>query len=222
MVSHAYPCQIDIVREVCSSHVGDNGAFTAWKQGKSIKDWNPYYKWIEDLAKYPSFSWAVIPDVIDGSEAENDALLEEWPHGQLIGVPVWHLHESIERLRRMVNSWPRVALGSSGEYQHPGTDSWWQRMATAMDAVCVDGFPQKPLHLLRGLSLAIFQRLPLASADSVQVGVNVGLDTNFLGRYAPKDKAKRAAAIADYIEQYQAATRWDGIPMQDGLFGRTT
>jgi hypothetical protein len=55
-------------------------------------------------------------DVIDGGEDENEALLDEWPHGEFYGVPVWHMNESDERFIRLCNEYPRVAIGSCGDY----------------------------------------------------------------------------------------------------------
>jgi hypothetical protein len=42
----------------------------------------------------PACDFAVVPDVIDGTEADNDALLTEWPLGWFFGAPVWHMHET--------------------------------------------------------------------------------------------------------------------------------
>jgi hypothetical protein len=61
---------------------------------------------------HPGFDFPIIPDVIDGSEEENDDLLAEWPFFD--GVPVYHLHESLDRLLRFANSYSRIARGSSG------------------------------------------------------------------------------------------------------------
>ena len=94
-ISFARPEDIGTAAEVCQSFAIDNGAFTAWKQNRAI-DWNEYYDFCERWHQHPSFDWAVIPDVIDGNELDNDNLLEEWP-GHIDGVPVWHLHESLER-----------------------------------------------------------------------------------------------------------------------------
>jgi hypothetical protein len=42
------------------------------------------------LMNHPRFAFAVIPDVIGGTSEENDALIAEWPHGKVVGAPVWH------------------------------------------------------------------------------------------------------------------------------------
>src|SRR5262249_34967738 len=36
-------------------------------------------RWIEAWRNHPGFDFAIIPDVIEGSEEENDDLLAEWP-----------------------------------------------------------------------------------------------------------------------------------------------
>lgn len=103
------------IAEVSRSFVLDNGAFTAWKQRETV-NWSRFYAWAEMWLAHPGCEWALIPDVIDGDEPANDALLTEWPLPHHVGVPVWHLHESIARLERLCDEWPRVAFGSSGQY----------------------------------------------------------------------------------------------------------
>lgn len=133
-----FPRQDDmgIVAEVCQSFVFDNGAFSIWSKGGTL-DVDGYTRWVEDWHRHPGFDCALIPDLIDGDEAANDALLAAWPRA-LRGVPVWHLHESLERLQQLASEWPTVAFGSSGQWRSPGTAAWWKRMAAAMDAICDD------------------------------------------------------------------------------------
>lgn len=99
MVSFAHPEQIDIAAEHASTFALDSGAFPLWKAGQVRPDWSSYYRWIETRRTHPAFDFAIIPDVIDGCEEENDALLAEYPF--LDGVPVYHLHEPRERLVRL-------------------------------------------------------------------------------------------------------------------------
>lgn len=155
--------------------------------------------------------FAIIPDVIGGTEAENDALLDEWPFGTFWGTPVWHMHEEVSRLKRLCTDYPRVALGSSGKWGTPGTLPWWQRMAEAMDAVCDDqGRPPCKLHGLRMLNPEVFTRLPLASADSVNVARNIKYDVAWKGTYQPPDKDWKALVLAARIESHQSASHWQG------------
>jgi len=121
-VSYAEPRQIEVAAGVCQSFALDNGAFSAWKAGQPT-DWPGYYDWCAEWLSHPACDWAVIPDVIDGDEAANDALIREWPHGHR-GVPVWHMHETVSRLNNLCRAWPRVAIGSSGEYATVGNGRW--------------------------------------------------------------------------------------------------
>lgn len=214
--------QSDIASEVCQSFALDNGAFGAWRAGTPITDWGPYYEWSGSLLKHPRCDWAICPDVIDGDEDANDDLLGEWPHAGR-GVPVWHLHESLTRLDMLVEEWPRVALGSSGMWDTPGTPAWWARMTEAMAVACTsDGIPRAKLHGLRMLAPEVFRYLPLSSADSVNVGRNVGMDGAWSGTYAPPTKGWRAVVIAARVESINSAPRWIAPPKQFDIFERAT
>jgi len=216
LVSHADPQQIVIAADVAQSFVLDNGAFSVWKQGIEA-NWPAYYGWVEEWWRHPGFDWAIIPDVIEGDEAANDALLEQWPFGKTAGVPVWHFHESMERLARLACEWPRVALGSSGQFATPGSASWWGRMQQVMETVCKDGKPQVKLHGLRMLSPHIVEHVPLASADSAYVSRKVGL-ANWGGCYKHASRESRAHVLVEYYETAQSAVVWSGIPAQQELF----
>lgn len=203
-----FPRQDDmgIVADVCQSFVFDNGAFSIWNKGGKL-DVDGYTRWVEKWCRHPGFDWALIPDVIDGDEAANDALLDAWPK-ELRGVPVWHLHESIERLQRLSSEWQTVAIGSSGQWSSPGTPSWWKRIGAAMDAICDDlGRPVCRLHGLRMLDPAVFQYMPLASADSTNAAMNGGSISRF-GMYAPPTAGQRANVIADRIESHNSSPIW--------------
>jgi len=176
-VSFATPMQLRVAVEVCQSFAVDNGAFSAWKQGRPVQDWGPCYEWAAACKHVPSCDFAVVPDVIDGNEADNDCLLAEWPLPRWFGAPVWHMHESMERLERLASSWPRVCIGSSGAYATIGTTEWWGRIAQAMRVVCNDeGQPLVKLHGLRMLNPDVFSRIPFASADSTNIGRNAGIE----------------------------------------------
>ena len=216
LVPYPRPDDLGVVAEVCKSFIFDNGAFSAWTRGE-VMDVEGYIAWCIEWHRHPGFSWALIPDVIDGTEADNDALLREWPR-TVEGVPVWHMHESIERLLRLAASWPTVALGSSGEFKSPGTARWWGRMTEAMNALCDSaGRPPCKLHGLRMLDPAIFTKLPLASADSTNAAVNSGSLDRF-GMYLPPTAVQRAAVIAERIECHNSAPVWTPLPVQSDIF----
>lgn len=211
-ISHAEPRDLGIALDVCQSIALDNGAFSAWRSGAPIVEWREYYEWVADLRRLPCVEFAVIPDVIEGSEADNDALVSEWPHGAF-GAPVWHLHESLDRLVSLAASWPRVCLGSSGDYSTPGSPPWWRRMTEALAVVCdPDGFPRVRLHGLRMLDPAIVRHVPFASADSTNLARNIGLNSAWRGTYQPATTEGRAVVLADRIESAQAPLRWEAPP----------
>jgi hypothetical protein len=209
-VSYAHPDQVGTAIEVCQSFALDNGAFSAWKSGKPINDWTKFYDWALELKKVPSCDFAIIPDVIDGTEADNEALLRDCPLPLWFGVPVWHMHESLDRLEDLANNYHRICIGSSGEYATVGSKSWWLRMSQAMRIVCDDmGRPICKLHGLRMLNPAIFTKLPFASVDSTNIARNVGIDKNWKnGNYLPPTKEARAQVMRARIEAHNAPARW--------------
>lgn len=206
-ISFAHAGQMNLAAEICQSFAIDNGAFTAWKAAgrKNLIDWSGYYSFIEKWKNHPSFDFAIIPDVIDGGENENDELLNNWPHGKVIGVPVWHMNESDDRFIRLCREYPRVALGSCGEYDVKTPTKAVLRLKDLIRHVTDKfGQPTAKLHGLRMLSPLIFTRLPLASADSTNVARNIGIDKAWSGAYAPASKETRAALLVERIESYNS------------------
>jgi hypothetical protein len=208
-VSFMHPDQLPVAAEVCQSFAIDNGAFSAWRSGNPVQNWRPFYDWAEYCKRIPACDFAVIPDVIDGDEAANDSLLAEWPLPKWFGAPVWHLHESLDRLERLASAYPRVCFGSSGEFASIKTAAWWGRMAQAMRVVCNDdGEPLCKLHGLRMLDPEVFTRIPFSSADSTNIGRNIGIDQTWRGNYMPPSKDVRAAVMRSRIESQNSPARW--------------
>lgn len=202
-VSFAHPEQIKLAASMSQSFALDNGAFSMWKSNKAT-DWPGYYEWCGLWLRMPNCDWAVIPDVVGGSEAENDALLLEWPHGHR-GVPVWHLNESVERLERLAAAWPRIALGSAAEYDVSSPNKCLERLGAVLPAISDDdGVPKVKLHGLRMLSPKITTKVPMASADSTNVARNIGIDKAWSGAYAPATKETRTELLIERIEQVQS------------------
>jgi hypothetical protein len=163
-ISYAQPQDVAICHQIGQSVMLDNGAFSAWRRGLAV-DWPGYYRWTEVWLRHPT-TWAVIPDVIDGTGEDNDRLLEQWPHGDR-GAPVWHMHEPLDRLAQLCERWPRVCIGSSATYSVVRSPAWHRRMIEIWNSV--DGLPW--LHMLRGMSLA-GSKYPFASLDSTDIGRN--------------------------------------------------
>lgn len=199
-VSFASPNDCIWAHEHGQSVMLDNGAFSVWRRGISM-DWSKYYAWSDKWLEYPT-TWAVIPDVIDGGEAENDAMLKEWPNQK--GAPVWHLHESIGRLERLCVDYDKVCFGSSAEYQVVGSPMWHKRMCQAMNAICVNGVVPVWIHMLRGMAAARFG-YPFASVDSTDIARNHHLKHN-------------ALEMANIWDSVQCKPRWDITPIQERMF----
>lgn len=195
-VSHAWPQDVKHCHAIGQSVMLDNGAFTAWKQGREA-DWRGYYEFAETWLEYRT-TWAVIPDVIVGDEAMNDALIAQWPHGDR-GAPVWHMHESIGRLLRLAETWPRVCIGSSKEYEVVGSRHWHNRMIGAMNELCGNGPPPVWLHMMRGMSLS-GSHYPFSSVDSTDIARN---------HNRPQNVATKMATLWD---AQQCRARWTVQP----------
>lgn len=211
VVSFHRPDQIALVAEVCQSFILDNGAYSAWKIGIT-PDWGEFYEWVSIWGNHVSCDWVLIPDSVEGGERANDALIDDWTRRSVKceGVPVWHLHESMERLAVLCCEFRRIALGSSGEFATVGTEQWWARMDEAMSEVCnQDGVPTVKLHGLRMLNPTVFSHLPLSSADSTNVAQNIGADKRWTsGPYAPLTDSMRGLILAERIESHASANRW--------------
>lgn len=214
-VSYAHPGNLEHVADICSTFALDNGAFTAWKKKVSF-DFAGFKEWVEEWEQHPAYDFHLIPDVIDGQEKENRKLVDSWTLKN--GVPVWHMHESIEFLSDLCRGFDRVAIGSSGQFATIGTRQWWERINTAMVAICDDGKPPCKLHGLRMLRIDIFSKLPFHSADSTTVVRDSKYCANWKGYNAPKSPHMRGLVIADRLESHQAAARWESMPEQQRLF----
>lgn len=210
-VSFHRPEQVAFAAEVCQSFAIDNGAFSHWKAGNGSIDAEVYAAFVRKWARHPAFDWCLAPDVIDGDEAANDEALDRWQAESMVdrhlSVPVWHLHESTERLVRLCRTFSRVALGSSGRFSMVGDVAWMQRMGEAMQAICdADGRPMCKLHGLRMLNPTVFSHYPFASADSTNAAQNHNR-TRKLYQLTP---AMAALTIVDRIESHASAPRWNG------------
>lgn len=171
-VSFASPQDVARCHEIGQSVMLDNGAFTFWRKGMAPGDWTPYETWAARWLEYPT-TWAVIPDVIDGDEDANDALVAAWSLPANRSAPVWHMHESLDRLRRLAADWERVCIGSSGRFATPGSTAWSHRMDDAWNALLPNGgAPTCSVHMLRAMKQACEGPWPFASADSTNTAQN--------------------------------------------------
>jgi hypothetical protein len=201
-VSFAAPVNVCRCHEIGQSVLLDNGAFSMWKVGKPT-NWPGYYTWVDEWLNWPT-TWAIIPDVIDGSDEEQDRLVAEWPYGEK-GAPVWHMNEPIERLIRLTDLWPRVCIGSTSIYAVVLSESWQRRMDEVWDALAKRHHRLPWIHMLRGMACA-GQRWPFASLDSTDLARNHNRINN-----TPRK-------IADRWDKMQCSATWSVSAKQKELF----
>lgn len=206
-VSFARTEQVGLAAEICQSFALDNGAYTAWKQGRNF-DHPSYRKWVLEYIRHPGFDWCLIPDVIDGTEEENEELISNWDLPTWASVPVYHLHEKLTRLASLQRRFPRIALGSSGEYRTPGSASWKVRMHQVMQVICDQyGRPKSKIHGLRMLDPTIFSLYPFSSADSTNVARNSKNKDARLYKMGPEAKSY---SMLRRIESHGSAVYYSG------------
>jgi len=210
LISFYRPDDTGAVLEYCQSFILDNGAFSHWKAGKGEINFIEYHTWVQGFSGHPGMDWCLIPDRIDGTESDNVDLVTKWLRtgSKVEGVPVWHLHESLDWLEHLAKTFRTIAFGSSGEWKTPGTKGWLSRMDQAMRVVCDDrGRPIARLHGLRMLDPRIFSLFPFSSADSTNAAMNGG-SVNGFGIYVPPTAGQRAQVIADRVEMHNSAAAY--------------
>lgn len=199
-VSFSDPRDTKVCHEIGQSVMLDNGAFAAWTQGKPM-DWEAWADWVLPWLDYRT-TWAVLPDSIDGDEDVNDHLLYAYRTtvGMGQGVPVWHLHESINRLCSLVGYYGRVCFGSSGQYATIGSEAWRRRVNEAFDAIADPSGRVPWVHMLRGMAMA-GQEFPFASVDSTDIARNHNRPGNTARRMAERWDAMQCPARWTRSEQ---------------------
>lgn len=205
-ISFANSGQLKLASEVTQSFALDNGAFSFWTK-KRVVNWNDYYEFVGRWMNHPRFAFAVIPDVIGGTSEENDALIAEWPHGKIIGAPVYHFNEPESRFIRLCHEFPRVCIGSMGEYDAKRPKDCAAKLRDMIrHVVDGNGYPITKLHGLRMLNKDLFMEVPLSSADSTNVARNIGINKAWdKSAYAPASKETRASVLVERIEAFNSA-----------------
>lgn len=202
-VSHADPRDVDRCHQIGQGVMLDNGAYSAWTRGHGV-DFGAYLAWCEPWLADPN-TWAVVPDVIDGGEEENDVLCHQWPrHLWAKAAPVWHMHESLARLLNLIEHWPRVCIGSSGEFADVMSTAWQRRCDKAWNTIAREHKLTPAIHMLRGMQCA-GERWPFASVDSSDIARH---------HCRPHNGAK---AMADRWNAVQCPGSWQERELQHAL-----
>jgi hypothetical protein len=193
-VSYSAPNDIKECHRIGQSVMLDNGAFSVWKRGITV-DWDKWAEWVKPWLAYRT-TWAILPDSIRSGGRESDLLVSRYAW-ELSGcgrvMPVWHLHERLERLSRLTDQFGWVAFGSSGTYSVVGTDAWTRRVDSAFNTL-VNEFGIVPwVHMLRGMALSEWH-YPFASVDSTDVARNHYLEHNNAREMADRWDAQQCPA----------------------------
>jgi hypothetical protein len=198
-VSFARPDDLDPCLQIGQSVMFDNGAFSAFTRGAPF-DLAGYYRWLDPVLAHPH--WAVIPDVIGGSEDQQIAMVKSWPFREF-GAPVWHLDKDLDYLLYLSDAWGRICFGSAAEYWEVGSELWCGRMDEAFNhlAKCRRQLPW--VHGLRMLGMTGL-RWPLASADSTNVAQN-------------HDRYGCAECMAARLDSLQCPTHWNQTAIQQRM-----
>jgi hypothetical protein len=148
----------------------DNGAFSSYTLGKAI-DWSDFYKWAEP-AMYGA-NWAVVPDQIGGTSEDNRKLEKSWPFPRRLSATVYHFGEPLDRLRELLDGWPRIAIGGSVGSFPPGGDAWIRQIDMIWDVISQTN-THPWVHMMRAMSTVTgtLGRWPFASADSTSFARN--------------------------------------------------
>lgn len=187
-VSFAHPQDAKWCVSNAQSIMWDNGAFSAYTRGRAF-DSPAYIRWLED--KVYGANWAVIPDVIGGSVEDQRTYSKGWPYPRHLSCAVWHMNLSLDWLEELVDNYPRIAFGSSGEYWRVRSPVWSARADEAWSLITRTN--ARPwVHMMRGLKVS-GDRWPFASADS----------TNIARNFKNKGNKKCPRAMADRIDAKQ-------------------
>jgi len=199
-VSYAAPQDADWCLRNAQSVMWDNGAFSAFTQGKDF-DMRGYIRWLEPRLGHPH--WAVVPDVIGGDvDAQRDRM-KGWPYPPELSAPVWHLALPISYLLELADSWPKICFGSSAAYWQVGSPTWQKRVDQAFRELNRYHTKLPWIHMLRGLAQS-GKRWPFASADSTNVARNF---KNKGAEKCPVAMVQRIDAVQTPITFIQENTR---------------
>ena len=200
-VSFARPDNLATCLRIGQSVMFDNGAFSAWTRGEKFDD-AAFYAWLEPMLRPPHF--AIVPDVIDGTLEQQYFYLSRWPRESLgyeNAAAVFHLHLPLSHLNYLANAYPKVCLGSSGQFAEVGSPQWTRRMDEIFDSLA----KRRVMPWVHGLRMlgSCGDVWPLASADSTNVAQNFKRDGGC------------AECKASGLDRVQPSARW--IPQRGQL-----
>ena len=122
-VSYMHPEQLNETIELVGDNevlILDNGAFTAWKKGITLDDawWDGFYAWANAAMDKCPNAVCVIPDVINGNEADNLQLIADAIKGNKIKYPeramaIWHIDKPWIHMMRGLGVLHKIGFDSA-------------------------------------------------------------------------------------------------------------
>jgi hypothetical protein len=104
----------------------------------------------------------------------------------------------------LIDEWPRVCIGSTGEHWQILSPAWTRRMDETWDAIAARHRRTPNVHMLRGMQLTCCE-WPFASVDSTDIGRNHNRAQN------------TARAMADRWDAAQCPPVWRAKAVQTEL-----
>ena len=154
--------------------------------------------------------------MIDGNEADNDALLAECLHQKTM-LCRFIMHESLDRLERLAADYHRIALGSSGEFAAIGTNEWWERMNQMIKLFVIKMVPisedawfahAKPCHLLK---------TTIRSLQTQQILLEISGLTRHGRELHATNQEMRAAVMRSGLNRLNSANQYIAQPVSKQL-----
>ena len=202
LVSFARPQQLKRILAIAKGVILDNGAYSIWlkeKKGKLVVDWanywTRYYMFVGTY--YQRIDWFLIPDVIGGTEEENDVLINRVPSMFAEkAVPVWHAMESLERLGQLCKRFDRVAISDHrASHSHVAK----ARLKETFEYIYIHNNFDVKIHGLKILDGRIVGKYPFASGDATSVAINMPKNNSEFP--AEKRKLNRTVILKSKIER---------------------
>ena len=214
----------------------DNGAFGMHKRGVDARDeayLEDYERWAQAILDRCPQAIAVIPDVIEGAEAENWDLIMTTLLDYERAMPISHMHESIDTLIHLCESpFNYVGFGSSGEFWKVGTGKWARRIDEAFAAIdrwereSEGAYIRPRIHMMRAQSKA--HLFPFDSSDSCNVAINhnryrgeggdwlrrraLFVDERIQGSAGPEAEHQVKRPLLEHLETARwRASFWEGV-----------
>ena len=128
-------------------------------------------------------------------------MLKQFPYPNDLSAPVWHIALSEDYLFHLIDNYPKICFGSSGEYWNVNSEKWCSRIDYIFNLLSKKYRYLPYIHMLRGLSLG-GSKYPFASADSVNVARNF------------KDTNKCPEIMARKIDSMQNPIKWSEAEIQ--------